>query len=181
MIYFYLTLLENPENKALFIEMYHSHLSILTRTGQRFFSEPSFIEDALQMAWESIARSFSKISSLPPTEVTPYLVTVMKNKCKDILRKEKKYVELFTDEVAVLEDDFSETIFIEQDYQELVALIRKMPDTYREVLERRLILEESNIEIAKSMSISEALVAKRYSRGRSLLIESLSAKDGYYE
>jgi len=173
MISFYITLLEDSDDKAAFLKLYHTNLSILTRTGQQYFKEKSFVEDALQLTWESVAKNFTKILSLSCHETTPYLVTIMKNKCKDILRKEQKYTELFSDDEAVLDDEIDNTIHIQQEYQRLVALIRKMPDVYREVLERRLILEESNSEAAKNMGISEMLAAKRFSRGRALLIEKL--------
>lgn len=177
MILLYLALLENPEDESAFEDVYHTHLPILTRIGQRYFTEKSFIEDALQMTWESIARSFSKIMSLPRHETTPYLVTMMKNKCKDVLRNEKKYTELFPDEDAILDDNVESTVQIQQEYQKIVTLIREMPDTYREVMERRLVLDESNKEIARSMNISEALVAQRFLRGREMLKKSLSDEE----
>ena len=181
MVLLYLALLESPEDEPAFIELYHTNLPELTKVGQRFFTEKSLIEDALQLTWESVAKNFTKITSLPRHETVPYLVTMMKNKCKDILRSEKKYTELLPDEDAVYEDGVDDMVHIKSEYQEIVALIRKMSDTYREVLERRLVLEESNREIASKMGISEALVAKRFSRGRALLIEILSDEGIEYE
>ena len=113
MISFYTTLLENSGDEAAFLKLYHANLPILTRTGQKYFKEPSFVEDALQMTWESVAKNFIKISSLPCHETTPYLVTIMKNKCKDILRGEQKYTELFPDDEAVLDDEIDNTIHIQ--------------------------------------------------------------------
>ena len=77
MFFLYAALLENPEDESAFLEIYHTHLPILTRTGQRYFLEKSFVEDALQLTWESVAIRFTKISSLPRHEITPYLVTIM--------------------------------------------------------------------------------------------------------
>ena len=172
----YLAMLENHEDESTFLELYRIHSSMLTRIGQRFFKENWFVEDALQLTWESVAKNFRKISSLPRHETAPYLVTMMKNKCRDILRSEKKYTELFPDEDAAIEDEIDETVIIKQEYLELVSLIRKMPDIYREVLERRLILEESNVEIAKNTGVSELVVAQRFSRGKAMLIKSLSVE-----
>ena len=174
----FLALLENQADELAFIEMYQKHLPMLTRTGQRFFTDKSFVEDALQMTWESVAVNFSKISSLPCHETAPYLVTIMKNKCRDILRSERKFEELVPEEETIITDDIVDMVHIQDEYRKLVDEIRKMPDIYREVLERRLILEQSNSETAKSIGISAALTAKRFSRGRDMLKKKLLDSGG---
>ena len=173
MIMLYLAFLENPEDETAFLEMYHKHLPMLTKAGLKFFADKWFVEDALQLTWMSVALNFNKISSLPRHETAPYLVTIMKNKCRDILRKENMYTELIAGEDVVLEDDIDDRLHIQHEYKKLVEAIRKLPDIYREVLERRLIIEESNGEVAKNMGISEMLAAKRYSRGRAILKENM--------
>ena len=58
-------------------------------------------------------------------------------------------------------------------YDALVEVILSMPPTYREVLERRLILEETPEEVAAAMGLSRAAVNARFARGRKLLREKL--------
>ena len=48
-----------------------------------------------------------------------------------------------------------------------------MPPAYREVLERRLVLEQSPDEVASAMGLTRAAVNARFSRGRKLLQEKL--------
>ena len=64
------------------------------------------------------------------------------------------------------------------EYQRLVELIRSMPDTYREVLELRCVLEWSNKDIARRLSLSENAVAVRLMRGKALLQNKLE-QEGY--
>ena len=179
MIFLYLSLIESSEDETVFIRLYHKNLPILTKVGCKYFKSNSYVEDALQSTWESVILNFKKISNLPNDEITPYLVTVMKNKCKDILRREKKYALEITDEEIAGEEEVFDKVFTQLEYAYLVSAIREIPDHYREILERRLILEQKNSEIAKIMSISEGLVAKRYARAKAMLIGNLRNEEHY--
>ena len=53
-----------------------------------------------------------------------------------------------------------------------------MPETYRAVLEMRLVEERTTREIAAALGLSEGAVNTRISRGRALLAEKLR-KEGY--
>ena len=60
----------------------------------------------------------------------------------------------------------------------IIDTIRSMPETYRAVLEMRLVEERTTREIAAALGLSEGAVNTRISRGRALLAEKLR-KEGY--
>ena len=62
--------------------------------------------------------------------------------------------------------------------ERLPELILALPESYREVLEQRLMLERSYREIADSLGILEKTVSSRLSRGKAMLIEKLN-EEGY--
>lgn len=62
-------------------------------------------------------------------------------------------------------------------YSELVELFRRLPDTYRAVLEMKTLLGYSDRDIAKHLGISETAVSTRVSQGRALLRE-IAEKEG---
>lgn len=64
------------------------------------------------------------------------------------------------------------------DYTALVELFRSLPDTYRRVLEMKVLLGYTDKEIAGHLGISETAVSTRASRGRQLLREILE-KEGF--
>ncbi|MDB7958339.1 sigma-70 family RNA polymerase sigma factor, partial [Flavonifractor plautii] len=99
---------------------------------------------------------------------------IVKRTALDLLKQEKR--------LTSLEDGWDppagsgpET---ETAYHRLVELIRSMPDTYREVLELRCVLEWSNKDIARRLSLSENAVAVRLMRGKALLQNKLE-QEGY--
>ena len=59
-----------------------------------------------------------------------------------------------------------------------MALIRSMPETYRQVLEMKFVLEMKDKEIGKALGLSADAVSQRVRRGRKLLIEKLR-EEGY--
>lgn len=89
-----------------------------------------------------------------------------------ILRKNKKTVPL--------EDwpSFSKRAADVSDYAALVELFSELPDTYRQVLEMKVLLGYADEEISAHLGISKTAVSTRASRGRQLLKEILE-KEGF--
>lgn len=172
MLTFYLALLENPADAEAFVQMYNEYLLMMTKVSMCYINE-NHSEDALQMAWIEVARHFTNISSLPSQEIGPYLVTIVKNKCRDIHRKESKYLNNIPYELIDSEVDIERAIAENEEYRLLISIIADLPEIYRTVLERRLVLRQSNKEIANELGIDQSLVAKRYERGRKLIQKQL--------
>lgn len=90
------------------------------------------------------------------------------------MRKNKRIVlseELEEKPIAATEETLS--------YKEIVQLFAELPETYRAVLEMRLILGYSGKEIADRMGITENAVNVRINRGRALL-RKIAEKEGIY-
>ena len=64
-------------------------------------------------------------------------------------------------------------------YQEIVALFTRLPETYRVTLEMKFLLQYTDHEIAQHLGISETAVSTRVNRGRTLLRE-LAIKEGLH-
>lgn len=178
----YLVLLEDDADKAAFERLYLSHRYLLLRVAQRFFpTQHERAEDAVEDAFLAIAANLKKISSLSCQETVPYLVTIIKNKCRDILRHEKKYTKIRENEADASATDVPQTAELAENYRRAVQAIYALPDKYRCVLEARLILELDTQEIATKFGISTDLVAKRFARGRALVAEALEKEGICYE
>ena len=61
----------------------------------------------------------------------------------------------------------------------IVRLFRNLPETYRAVLEMKILIGYTDKEIAKHLGISETAVSSRASRGRELL-RKLIEKEGLH-
>ena len=102
-----------------------------------------------------------------------YIVIIVKNTCLDMLQKQKRLV--LADDLSPYDSSVQSS---EQGTEDIVAIIRSMPEGYRAVLEMRFVLEMDYGEIAAALGLSEGAVRSRVSRGRKLLMEKLK-EEGY--
>ena len=177
MLAFYLAMIDDEADRALFTEfyercrlhMYHMALSVL--------HSPEAAEDAVQAAIEKILRRhqekfFEKIRrSWDETE--GWAVLVVEHMAMDMRKKEARTVPLYEGWDAPAREDTE----AEAGYHYLQELIETLPELYRMVLERRFLLEWDNREIARDLGLSENTVSTRVSRGRKLLLDMLE-KEG---
>lgn len=75
-------------------------------------------------------------------------------------------------------DAFAQTTAEIGNYRELVVIFRRLPETYRAVMEMKLLLEYSDAEIGKHLGLSETAVSTRVSRGRQML-RRIAEKEGF--
>ena len=160
-----LAALESDADRQKFIEIYEQYHAQMERTAIRILKEQSDVEDAVQNAFMQIIRHFEKIFEIPCEELPFWIISIVKNEARIILRKNQRTVPLedwegFTKSI----DDISE-------YTELVDLFTRLPQTYRSVLEMKMLYGYSDNEISKRMGISKTAVSSRATRGRAMLRE----------
>lgn len=130
-------------------------------------------EDAVQNAFMQIIRHFEKVYEIPCDDLPFWCISIVKNEAYMILRKKQKTVPL-EDWDAVVEE-----AGLVSDYDDVVKLFAKIPETYRAALEMKFLLDYSGKEIAQHLGISESAVNTRISRGRALLRE-IAEKGGFH-
>lgn len=166
-----LSMLSDEEDRKALYDLYMQYQDAMLRVARRYFpNDSASADDAVQNAWLRAIDNFSKIFEIPCKKRGAYLVIIVKNEALTLLRKYGR--ELPLDESLTdigTEDDDSASI---------VDVIRSMSETYRAVLEMRLVEERTTREIAAALGISERAVDTRISRGRALLAEKLR-KEGY--
>ena len=172
MLAFLLATLENNEAKQIFIKIYEQHRPLMERTATRILKEPSDIEDAVQNAFVQIIRHFDKIYEIPREELPFWIISIVKNEARAILRKNRRTVSL--EDWDRLTEDINDI----SGYTELVDLFTRLPKTYRSVLELKMLHGYTDKEIAKRVGISETAVSSRATRGRTLLREIVE-KEGF--
>lgn len=175
MLMILLSALESDEDRQKFIALYEEHHARMERTAMRILKEQCDAEDAVQNAFVQIIRHFDTACSLPCEKLPFWIITIVKNEARLILRRERKTVPLED------WDDFAESAEDVLRYRELVALFAQLPESYRMVLEWKLLLGCSDQEIAKRMGLSKTAVSTRASRGRALLREIIGREGFTYD
>ena len=155
MLIFLLAALESEEDRREFAVIYEQHHARLENAAMRILKNQTDAEDAVQNAFMQVIRHFEKISEISCKDLPFWLISIVKNEALIILRKKKKVVESGVSGIT--------------EYEELVDLFARLPDTYRAVLEMKYLLGYSYKEISIRLGISETVVNTRASRGRALL------------
>lgn len=171
---FLLAALESDGDRALFTEIYEQNHDRMEQTALRILKNQHDAEDAVQNAFLQIIRNFNTLLEIPCKKRTFWCISIVKNEALAILRKKKKTVlmeELEWTPGADVEEAMS--------YKEVVRLFAQLPETYRSVLEMKMILGYSGKEIAKRTGLTENAVNVRITRGRAMLRE-IAGKEGIH-
>lgn len=163
MLTIFLAMLESDEERQQFVCLYEEYHEKMQQIAINILKEQHDAEDAVQNAFLQIIRHFEKIYEISCEELPFWIISIVRNESLMILRRKEKEV--------LLEDwsTFEESIGDVTGYMELVDLFRRLPKTYRVVLEMKLLIGYTDKEIARKLGISETAVSSRASRGRALL------------
>ena len=162
-----LAALESEADKQKFTDIYEQYHPQMEQTALRILKSQHYAGDAVQ-----IIRHFEKIDEIPCEKLPFWIVCIVKNEAITILRKNQRTVQLEN------WDSFAADAESVTDYLELVQLFSRLPETYRAVLEMRL-LGYTGKEIARHLALSESAVNTRIFRGRALLRE-IAEKEAFY-
>ena len=167
MLMLLLASLEAEEERAALTAFYRAHNDGLFRYALSLLRNPSLAEEALSAAWVKCLEHRETFFSVPPDKHTAL----------SLHKKEARHgsVEKLTWEpVAPATQDPQHR----QGHQDIVRVIRAMPEQYRTVLELKFLREWNSQQIANATGLTVNAVNTRISRGRKLLQEALR-KEGY--
>ena len=164
MLSFYLSALESAADKEDFRALYRRYHGVMERTALAILQDPRDAEEAVQEAFIRVIENFSKIYEIPCKNLGAWLVIIVRNEAITILRRRRCHLPL--------EEGWADFAGQSRDlpaYSSMVQLFARLPDTYRAVLEMKLVLGYSGAEIARRLGLTESAVNTRLSRGRALL------------
>ncbi|MEQ9290331.1 MAG: sigma-70 family RNA polymerase sigma factor [Cyclobacteriaceae bacterium] len=158
--------------KELYQHYYSYSLSICLR-----FSNDR--EDAVEIMNDGFMKVFNYINKFDITKpLEPWLRRIMINCAVDNYNKTKKLkeqVELEDSMPDALNDD---SIMAKISYDEMLTIVRKLPDAYRTVFNLIAIEGYKHREVAKMLNISEGTSKSNYNRAKAKLKDYLNV---YFE
>lgn len=173
MLFFFLSALESEADKQLFMALYEQYHEQMESIAIHILKEQKDAEDAMQNAFLQVIKHFEKIHKIPRKERLYWIISIVKNESFMILRKRKQIVTLDEWEGYVGKEEQATS------YREIVELFRRLPVTYRSVLEMKILIGYTDEEISRHLGISKAAVSTRVNRGRGLLRE-IAGKEGLW-
>ena len=171
MLFYYLSLIETEEQKLTFIHIYERHGKQMLAVAKGILRNQENAEDAVQDAFEGIAKSIHRIPTTSESAVKAYVMTVVRNAAMAILREENKWgVKLDFEELNLAADEDTFQIVADaQDYEKLLELINRLPLQYRDVLILRYVMEMKPQEIGAILHRKTTTVQQQLTRGKQAL------------
>ena len=163
MLICYLQMLDTPEEKIRFEQIYIKYRSLMYHAANGVLHNRQDAEDAVHNAFLRILKQFKRLQNIPAQDLAPLVTVIARNEAISLQRKRK--------EEAPLEewDGLAETPEAVTGYHALVDSFTRLPQTYRAALEMKLLLGYSDGEIAARLGLTKTAVSTRISRGRQIL------------
>lgn len=165
---------EDRDKLRRLYDRYHITMLRLARAKLKRGGDPNAAvdaEDVVQDAWCRILKHVGEIDlSQNERVVRSYILTIVSNECARFLRKRPDELPLELDADG---ENFVEQIEIKERYRAVVEAIKRLDDTYSNVLYLYYVAEKSVREIAALLGVPEKTVYTRMERGKKKLLERL--------
>ena len=93
-MFFFLTLLEDPEEQQKFTEIYYQYRHFLWYVANQKLQDAHLAEDAVQETFLALTRHLDKVEEVHSDRTRNFLATIVRSKAVDILRKKLPETEL---------------------------------------------------------------------------------------
>lgn len=155
-------------SKNEFMELVHNRTDILYRIALTYVKDKDLASDAVQ---DSILNAYKNLSNLKEKEkFNSWVTTILVNRCKEILRQNKK-VSFFEFKEEVLSESKINNSYYDKAYTnvenkiDVINMLQYIDEKYREVISLKYLGDYTIEEISKILNIPEGTVKSRLNFG----------------
>lgn len=161
-------------SEEVFNQLYKKYYLDIFKFAFSYVKRKDLAEDVLQDTFIELYLHSPKSSG----KIKSWLFKVAKNKCLDIIRKERKEEKIIDN--LKLEKNEKYNVDSRFNNIEILRIIDEIPYKYSKIIKLYYYGNLSTKEISKVIFISESLVRKRLERGRNFLRKILEEKENEY-
>lgn len=177
----YLMLIDNEEERQKFKKIYITYRMKLQYVAVSILKDSHEAENIVHDTFLTIIDNLDKIDEIECNKTWNYIVTILKNKCFNYIKKQKRCDVVDTEMLEVFEEN-TEDIVSEILQKEMMSVLQKsiqqLKYPYKEVIYLQYYNELSSKEIGKILGISAENVRQIAKRAKKCLKEVL-VKMGY--
>ena len=155
MLGFYLALIDQPNDKEKFTEIYKTYRILMYKTAMSITHNEALANETVQDCLFKIAKIIADFPAVRTKKAKALVIIMVRNKALDNLKVEHIDKIEPIDEQEPVSDDIIGKILSDIGYNRLVQEILSLDVIYRDVLTLKLIYEYSIDEICSWLNISE--------------------------
>lgn len=185
MLAFYLSLIDNDNDRKLFERIYYAHRKQMLTLAFAILENEDDAEDLVHDVFCNIAEKYMQSLQNIKNEqdMKNYLLKATKNSALNKKRDTKPHISLHESEYMLNKDDLNDNEFLDMicnniSYQEVLSAIRSLDKKYEDVLYLHFVIGMTVPEVAEHLNRNKQTVKKQLFRGKILLLEKLSLNGG---
>ena len=183
MLAFYLAMLDDDSQKALFSELYNKYEGMMYNISYKILQDSFLAEDAVHDAFMRLTGYISKIQDAKCHKTKALIVITTKSCAIDIYRKRNRQ---FSEELTNLEDEELidntelplDKVISEERSKELIGKLLNIRKEYMDVILLRYLYDYSTGQIAQILGLTPENARKRLSRAKQAAQRLLYETDG---
>ena len=170
-----LATIENESDRAFLSTLFEENYDAMFRKAKSMLGDAAAAEDAVQDTFVSFARNLDKIYKVPCPVLPFYVVLCIKRQCINRLRQRHSAGQHI---LGSLDDDayrfeypakgpsVEEQALLRLDVESVERAFAELPDSLKDVLRYKYLLELTDAEIAELLGIKKDSVRKYVGRAR---------------
>ena len=166
----YLSTLDTEQERQKMTELYEEHKYALLHYAMTIVKNQDIAEDAVHNAFISIIQKKEKYLNLSCMDFRRSAVIIVRNKCIDILRKQKPYADKSIEELEIFfesdEVPVDEQVIFESEYELIRKYMNSIDEISKQVLLMKYILNMSYEEIGEELGMAPKHVGTRIMRAK---------------
>lgn len=177
----YLMLLDSEDERQKFKEIYITYRMRLQYVAFSILKDSNEAESMVHDTFLALIENLDKIDEIECNRTWNYIVTILKNKCFNYLKKQKRYDVVEDEKLGVFVEDTEDVaseILQNEKINVLSKCIQQLKYPYKEVIYLQYYNELSSKEIGKILGMSAENVRQISKRAKTHLKEIL-VKMGY--
>lgn len=174
MLGFYLSLIDEPDDKEKFAEIFRSYGNMMFSKAMSVLHNTALAEEAVQESFLKIAKNISKISDPNCSKTAAFIVIIVRNTALDMLKSEHiNDTEPLDEAIPDISSDVLSRIISSDGYSALLNAVNGLDSIYSDVLMLKLVYGYDTASISKLMNIPVKTADSRIYRGKKLLMTKL--------
>jgi RNA polymerase sigma-70 factor (ECF subfamily) len=163
-------MLDTEQERQKMTDLYEEHKYALLHYAMKIMKNQGMAEDAVHNAFISVIEKKEKYLNLSCRDFRRSAVIIVRNKCIDILRKQKPFANISMEELEIfLESDeipVEEQVIFESEYELIRKHMNTIDEISKQVLVMKYLLNMSYKEIGEELGMTPKHVDTRIMRAK---------------